>query len=72
MPNRTYAEGGLKMGLGGNPEKPSSPKAGSTPGMPEKTAAWPGVPGGTQRGSRSGGTPTTGHCGPFYVKKVGL
>ena len=42
-----------------------------TLGLPEKTAAWPGVPGKTQR-SRAGGAPTTGYAGPFEVKKVGL
>lgn len=41
-------------------------------GLPNKTAAWPGVPGGTQSKSRSAGYPTEGPKGPFYVKKVGL
>ena len=40
-------------------------------GLPSRTAAWPGVPGKTQRG-RAGGTPTTGYAGPFEVKKIGL
>ena len=40
--------------------------------LPNKTANWPGVPGGTQSRSRSAGVPEIGHKGPFYVKKVGL
>lgn len=45
--------------------------AGSTV-MPMKTAAWPDVPGPTQRGSRANGVPTTGHCCPFRNKSSGL
>jgi hypothetical protein len=52
----------------------SNKASGSSPdlSMNEKTAAWPGLPGKQQPKSRSGGAPTTGHCGPFYVKKSGL
>ena len=58
---QTGGEGGPNKACGSKPN----------PSAPDKTANWPGVPGKTQR-SRAGGAPTTGHAGPFEVKKVGL
>lgn len=71
--NKDYAESGLKLGLGTG-TKTHAKTAGSAPAakLPEKTVGYPGVPGKTQPKSRANGTPTTGHCGPFYVRKEGL
>lgn len=51
----------------------SNKAMGSTPSlsMPEKTAAWPGLPGKASP-NRSAGTPRTGFSGLFVVKKEGM
>ena len=64
---------------GANPSKQTGgqgpgPKAQGSPAsapMPVKTANWPGLPG-KAGPNRSGGDPTSGKLGPFYVKKEGL
>lgn len=74
MPNKFYAQPGMKRGLGTGGSK-AEPSHGSQPSssMPERTADWPGPPGKTQPKSRAGGTATTGRkSAPFYVKKSGL
>lgn len=62
-------------GQGGSNEPAGSGNEGpgedSVPQPPMKTAAWPGLPGKTQR-SRAGGAPTKGHVGPFRVKSQGI
>lgn len=57
-----------------SPEGASNTSKGSKTGTgtPMKTAAWPGVPGKTQSGSRSAGVKTTGKLGAFEVKKIGI
>lgn len=74
MPNKDYAQDGMKQGRSSKPAGNKRPATGEkmSPPSPEKTANWPGVPGATQPGSRANGAPTTGKRGPFYVKKTGL
>lgn len=38
----------------------------------ESSPSWPGLPGPSQPKSRSGGVPTKGPLGPFFVKREGL
>ena len=64
MANKFYDKRGA--GQGGSNKAQGS--AASAP-MPEKTADWPGLPG---KPGKSRGSPETGYCGPFYVKKEGL
>lgn len=66
--NKDTAPSKQSGGEGGSNKAQGGP---STLHLPEKTASWPGVPGKTQK-SRAGGAPTTGHAGPFYVRKDGL
>jgi hypothetical protein len=72
MPNKRWnsMHGANDKSGGGHSNKApgSSPKE----SMPEKTAAWPGLPGKAQSKDRSGGTAKSGPLGPFYVKKDGL
>ena len=73
MANKYYGNltgNGKFSGGGGGSNKPTGKRPTLT--LPNKTANWPGVPGGTQTKSRSAGVSETGHKGPFYVKKVGL
>ena len=44
----------------GKTKAPTKPAGGGK--MPEKTAAWPGVPGGTQPRDRSRGVPKIKNC----------
>ena len=71
MPNPLYNNmhgANRSQGAGAsNSAKGSKPSSGS-----DKTANWPGNPGPTQGKARNAGQPTTGHKGPFYVKKAGL
>lgn len=60
--NRKGAGGGKMSAEGTKPESFSK----------QGTANWGGLPGKTQGKDRSGGAPTTGKRGPFYVKKLGL
>lgn len=67
--NRYYGETAPEKYRGG--EGGSNKPMGSAPSTsaPDKTAAWPGLPG---KASASRGGPQTGSMGPFAVKKVGL
>jgi hypothetical protein len=69
MPNKWYAEKGLKQGLGtsGSGARESAGQPAKT-SAPERTADWPGLPGKAQSRTRT----TEGWKGPFYVKKAGL
>jgi hypothetical protein len=72
MPNPHYnnMHGANRKGSGGQSNRAPGKKVGDS--MPEKTAAWPGLPGKAQGKDRSGGTAKAGPLGPFYVKKDGL
>ena len=73
MANKYFQSGSQpskQSGGGGGSNKPAGKRPTLT--LPNKTANWPGVPGGTQSRSRSAGVPETGHKGSFYVRKVGL
>lgn len=72
MPNPLYnnMHGANKKGPGGHSNKAPGSKANEA--MPEKTAAWPGLPGKAQSKDRSGGTQKSGPLGPFRVKSEGL
>ena len=65
--NTTGPNHGTKGGCSNKPMGSGVPTS-----MPMGTADWPGLPGATQKKSRSGGTPTTGTLGPFQHKKDGL
>ena len=71
MPNKHYnnMHGANRKGAGGHSN--AAPGAKPAESMPQKTAAWPGLPG---KGGpdRSGGDPKQGPLGPFYVKKEGF
>lgn len=72
MPNnywRNQTDANFK-GAGGASNEPSGSEPSTS--MPEKAVGYPGVPGKTQPGNRSGGAPTTGYAGPFYIDKEGL
>lgn len=56
----TGGEGGQNKAMGRSPRM----------SMPEKTAAWPGLPG-KSGPNRAGGAPTKGKLGQFHVKRVG-
>jgi hypothetical protein len=73
MANKYHNQGANPSSQKGG-EGGSNKASGSAPAlsMPEKTASWPGLPGKSQGGSRSGGAPTTGYAGPFHHKKIGL
>ena len=67
--NKDTAPSKQSGGEGGS----NAPEGSGVPmGMPEKTAAWPGLPGKTQPRSRANGEPTTGKLGPFLNKKEGI
>ena len=66
--NKDTAPSKQSGGQGGSNKAQGS---GGVPAGREGTAAWPGVPGRTQK-SRAGGAPTAGYAGPFRVKKEGL
>lgn len=70
MPNKYHGNltGNGKHSGGSQAQTRQSPPA---PSMPEKTASWGGLPGKTGP-SRSGGSPTKGKLGPFFVKKEGI
>ena len=72
MPNPLYnnMHGANRKGSGGYSGKARGSKPAES--MPEKTAAWPGLPGKAQGKDRSGGTAKAGPLGPFHVKKEGL
>ena len=72
MPNPIYnnMHGANRKRSEGHSNKASGAKANES--MPEKTAAWPGVPGKTQSKDRSGSTPKQGPLGKFHVKQEGL
>lgn len=59
---QTGGEGGSNKAMGSAPSL----------SMPEKPVGYPGLPGKEQPKSRSGGAPTSGPLGPFYVNKEGL
>lgn len=71
MPNPHYnnMHGANRKGVGGHSNKAPGAKSGAS--MPEKTAAWPGLPG-KSGPNRSGGTPKSGPLGPFHVKGEGI
>jgi hypothetical protein len=72
MPNKRWnsMHGANDKSGGGYSNKAPGSKPNES--MPEKTAAWPGLPGSAQGKDRSGGTPKKGPRGSFYVKQSGL
>lgn len=72
--NKFYAKGKMKQGIGTGPAKGdvTNVRGAMSSSMPEHTAAWPGVPGPTQRGARNNGIPTRGKLGPFRNKSEGI
>ena len=72
MPNPIWnnQHGANRKGPGGHSNKAPGSKPNES--MPEKTAAWPGLPGKAQSKDRSGGTQKRGPLGPFRVKSEGL
>lgn len=72
MANRLYNKQTTPPKPAATGGKPQELHGTASPGMPEKTANWPGLPGPTQKKSRAEGYPTSGWIGQFSHKKTGL
>ena len=72
MPNKFYSKDAVpsKQSWGEGGSNKASGRAPSL-SMPERTAAWPGLPG-KSGPNRSGGAPTSGKLGQFRVKREGI